>query len=82
MNAVLTIGNDGSVECLWTEAIPLESLGTLNVKRASNVEFNETSQLWEVKLATSPDVVAFENASRAVCIAWEVETINAQLLKK
>lgn len=80
MNAVITIANDGSVECLWTEAIPLDSLGTLNVKRASNVEFNEASQEWEVKLATSPDAVAFSHTSRAQCIAWEVETINDQLL--
>ncbi|MEI8289555.1 MAG: hypothetical protein WCH99_08770 [Verrucomicrobiota bacterium] len=80
MNAVLSIAPDGSVECLWTEAIPLESLGTLTVKRASNVEFNEASQEWEVILATAPDVVAFSHKSRAACIAWEVETINERLL--
>lgn len=82
MNAVLTIGNDGSVECLWTEAIPLESLGTLHVKRASNVEFNEATQQWEVRLATAPDVVAYSDPSRAACIAWEIETINHQLLSR
>lgn len=82
MNIIISIDSSGNMECLYTEAIPLESLGTLNVKRASNVEFNEVNQLWEVKLATAPDVVAFAHASRATCIAWEVETINAQLLKQ
>lgn len=82
MNAVLSIAPDGSVECLWTEAIPLESLGTLKVKRASNVEFNDDAQQWEVRLADSPDVVAFAHCSREICIAWEIETINKQLLNQ
>ena len=82
MNAVLTIAPDGSIECLWTETLPLETLGTLHVRRASNVEFNEATQQWEVILATAPDVVAFSHSSRAACIAWEVETINNQLLQQ
>jgi hypothetical protein len=82
MNAILTISDTGDIECLWTEAIPLESLGTLTVKRASSIEFNDASQMWEVKLATAPDVVAFEYKSRAACIAWEVETINNKLMNQ
>lgn len=82
MNAVITIDNDGSVECLWTEAIALESLGPLTVKRASNIEFNDAAQQWEVCLATAPDVVAFAHTSRAACIAWEIDTINQQLLNR
>lgn len=83
LTALLTVDeSDGSIECLWTDAIPLDQLGTLKVKRASNVEFNETSQEWEVKLATAPDVVAFSHASRAQCIAWEINIINRELLQK
>lgn len=82
MNAVLSIAPDGSIETLWTEAIPLESLGTLRVKRASLVEFNEVSQEWEVRLCPNTEDVVFSHKSRAACIAWEIETINAQLLLK
>jgi len=82
MNIVLSISPDGSVECLWTEALPLDKLGSLHVKRASNVEFDEASQQWQVKLATAPDAVAFASPSRAACIAWEVETLNTQLLNQ
>ena len=82
MNAILTIDAEGTVECLWTEALPLESLGPLTVKRASNIEFNDATQEWEVRLADNPQAVAFTNKSRAACVAWEIETINQKLLNK
>ena len=70
---------DGTLHCLWTEAVPLAQLGRLDVRRASTVEFNETKQHWEVRMASSPETVAFSHPSRAVCLDWERETINDQL---
>lgn len=49
MNPVLTFELDGVVRCLHTDAIPLQSLGTLEVQRATNIEFNASTQQWEVK---------------------------------
>lgn len=79
MNVVIQITASGIVRCLWTEAVDLAAIGSLDVQRASNVEFNTDSQLWEVRLADNPDHVAYTNPSRAACIAWEIETINERL---
>ena len=49
MNSVLTFELDGVVRCLHTDAIPLQSLGTLTVQRATSIEFNASTQQWEVK---------------------------------
>ena len=84
---------DGAVRCLWTEAVPLATLGRLTVTRASTIEFNPVAQQWEVRLtggsaraasgaasqreAAHPD---FAHASREACLQWERDTLNAQLL--
>jgi hypothetical protein len=57
-------------------------IGRLHPVRASTVEFNDEKQVWEVRLESNPDAVAFSDPSRAACIAWEVQTINHQLLTK
>lgn len=80
MTIAIDITPDGTARCLWTESLPLADIGRLDVARASNVEFNHASQLWEVRLASNPGRVAFSDPSRAACIAWEIDTINAQLL--
>ena len=74
MNPVLTFELDGVVRCLHTDAIPLQSLGTLTVKRATTIEFNASTQQWEVKDAAG--VILFTNSSRSRCLAWEVERFN------
>lgn len=79
MKHVISIESDGTATCLWTEEINLAEIGSLDVRRASNVEFNPESQMWEVRLADNPEHVAFTAPSRAACIAWEVETLNARL---
>jgi hypothetical protein len=76
---VLSIGEDGNGKCLWNEALPLSELGTLEVTRASNVEFDAQTQLWEVRLESDPGRVAFSHASRDRCIEWEIETIQNNL---
>ena len=70
---------EGTANCLWTEAVPLAELGRLDIQRASTVEFNPTTQQWEVRLASDPGVVAFSHQSRQECLVWEREIINEQL---
>jgi hypothetical protein len=67
----ITFALDGTASCLWTEAVPLHELGRLEVHRASMVEFNGATQFWEVRLVSTPDTVAFANASREACLEWE-----------
>lgn len=80
MNSVISFAPDGTARCLWLEHLPLNEIGRLEIARASTVEFNQDSQQWEVRLADNPQRVAFAHPSRARCIAWEIETLNAQLL--
>ena len=76
---IMIFGTGGTARCLWTEAVPLQELGRLDVQRASTVEFNPTKQVWEVRLASAPDTVAFGHASRETCLQWERSQINALL---
>ena len=80
MNAhTITFAPDGTARCLWTDLVPLHELGWLDLQRASTVEFNSVTQLWEVRLASVPDTVTFSNPSRQTCLNWERKTINALL---
>ena len=74
MNPVLTFELDGVVRCLHTDAIPLQSLGTLEVQRATNIEFNPAVQQWEVKDAIG--LTLHSDPSRSCCLAWEVDRFN------
>ncbi len=72
MTATLTFREDGSALCLHTDLLPLGELGTLTVSRNSEVEFNHTTQLWEVTRPGERSHVLYANASRSACIEWEI----------
>ena len=74
MNPVLTFDVDGIVRCLHTDAIPLQSLGTLEVQRATSIEFNSAVQQWEVKDADG--ITLHSDPSRSCCLAWELDRFN------
>ena len=74
MNPVLTFDVDGVVRCLHTDAIPLQSIGTLEIQRATNIEFNPATQAWDVTDAGG--AILHSDASRSRCLAWEVEHFN------
>ena len=82
MTAILEFGADGSGQCLHTDAIPLQELGRLTVRRASTVEFSEELQQWEVRSEKRRNtvrpfhgayrkVVLFRNESRQACLDYE-----------
>ncbi len=74
MSIELTFDADGTGRCLHTEAIDLATVGELKIERASNVEFNNTSQKWEVLGLDGTKL--FEDESRAVCIQWEASHVD------
>jgi hypothetical protein len=74
-STTLRFCKDGSVVGVYTDLIPLHKLGTLTISRASTIEFNSTTQQWEVRW-TGEESVAFSNPSRTVCNQWEVEQLN------
>jgi len=76
---VFHISPTGQIETLYSEELPLFALGTTTITRASNIEFNNTEQLWEVKIN---DRILFSDASRARCIDWEHRYFNRVLMAK
>lgn len=81
IKSVLSVDSDGTIRGLWTEDVPLESIGRLSMQRASHVEFNETTQLWEVWIAgKQTETPAFTSPSRQACIDWERNYFHDQFL--
>jgi hypothetical protein len=70
---VLTVKNTGEAGCLYSELIDLSSIGSLEVSRASEIEFNQAEQKWEVR---ANGRVLFAHSSRAICLAWEIQHFN------
>lgn len=72
--AVLKFDLAGNGHGLFTEAIDLSTLGTLEIVRASTIEFNNTAQQWEVKDAAGE--LHFSHPSRQACLDWEHQYFN------
>ena len=72
--AVLKFDPAGNGHGLFTEAIDLSSLGTLEIVRASSIEFNNTAQQWEVKGTVGE--LHFSHPSRQTCLDWEHQYFN------
>ena len=81
MSHTLSIDESGDIETLWTDALPLAELGAMTMTRASNIEFNEELQMWEVFIAGSR-VAYYANKSRQACLDWEIEYFNRRILEK
>jgi hypothetical protein len=65
----LVITPDGNCECLHTEAIDLTSLGLLEIRRATEIEFDNAIQEWTVKDAGGR--ILHTHESRDECLCWE-----------
>jgi hypothetical protein len=74
MTTQISFTTDGTAHCLWTEAVPLHELGRLEITRASNIEFNNSTQHWEVKDLRGK--VRFIARSRCACLEWEEENLQ------
>jgi hypothetical protein len=76
MNVNISFKPDGTAQCLWTEALPLHELGRLEIDRASNIEFNNATQHWEVK--DRKGKVRFIARSRSSCLEWEQQNLQPE----
>ena len=74
MNINISFKPDGTAQCLWTEALPLHELGRLEISRATNIEFNNSTQEWEVK--DQKGKVRFFSRSRSACLEWEEQNLQ------
>jgi len=64
----LVITVDGNCECLHTELIDLASLGMLEVRRATEIKFDNRIQEWVVKIGGRR---LHSHESRDECLCWE-----------
>lgn len=71
---LLTIKPNGTGSCLYSELIDLQSIGPLQIQRASTIEFNNRTQRWEVKNLKGR--VLFFATSRQACVDWEHENLG------
>jgi len=70
MSTTLRFDRRGGIECLYTEAVDLRTLGRLRVVRATEIAFDPDEQRWEVRCAASRKLLQ-SDPSRAACLAWE-----------
>ncbi len=71
---VITFTPDGTARCLWTEAVPLHELGRLEIHRASNIDFENATQRWQV--IDRRGKLRFFAKSRAACLEWEQQNLQ------
>ena len=75
MNSTLRFATGGLIDCLYTEAIDLRALGRLNVVRATDIRFNDSTQQWDVHAADTGQVL-FSHSSRSECLLWEHDNLQ------
>ena len=74
VESIIDFSEEGLGECLYTEAVDLRSLGKIQCRRASYIEFNPRTQEWEVTDAESNKIL-YSHPSRQTCIEWEKENL-------
>jgi hypothetical protein len=71
---VLTFDASGNGRCLYTEHFDLNTIGKLEIRRASEIEFNNQMQQWEVR--NPENQILYSNPSRTMCLTWEYQFFN------
>jgi hypothetical protein len=74
MNITISFKPDGTAQCLWTDVLPLHELGRLEIHRANHIEFNNSTQHWEVKDRAGK--VRFIAKLRSACLEWEQSNLQ------
>jgi hypothetical protein len=69
VKAALIVTPDGNCQCLHTEVISLEALGDLKISRATDIVFDNDTQLWEVWGGVGHAL--YGHPSRQACLDWE-----------
>ncbi len=76
VDLIFEIDEEGDLHGLYTEEIDLFSIERVtNVRKASNVEFNEVEQVWEV--LSIDGKVLHKSKSREAAINWEIVSFSS-----
>ena len=75
----IIVRSDGKASCIYAESIPVQSIGSLKISRASHVEPTDQGQ-WMVDLSPveGPTVGPFN--TRSVAISAEVDWLKQNWL--
>ena len=74
--ASLTFTPNGLGHGIYTEAIDLGRIGLLSIRRATDIEFNNKTQYWQVK--DKRGFAMFNSPSRQECLEWERLHLESQ----
>jgi hypothetical protein len=75
----LVVARGGEVRCVYDEAIPLHSLGRIDIRRGSHVEPDETGR-WSADLAPIGGPVLGPFDERSAALAAETAWLRAHWL--
>lgn len=67
----LQITASGGVRMLHDDSVNLAELGTIEMSRASHVEFDNEKQAWYVQSALTLKILKDDFPDRASALAWE-----------
>lgn len=75
MLPTIDIDEDGNIQTIYSDELDLHEIGTIhNVRRASNVDFDEVEQLWHVKLLDG--TVIYKDKNREKAIEEEIKLLS------
>jgi hypothetical protein len=74
---ILAFYEDGTARGLFSEQIDLSTIGRLEMARASNVEWNNRWECWQVNDLDGRQL--FTAHSREECLKWERSYFEAML---
>ena len=73
----ILITNNGTIVSLYNDILREVDLGLLKVKRASNVEFNNDTQLWDIDILGEGIIGSFKTRKEA--IDFEIEFLEKRI---
>ena len=73
----VTVTADGVIQLLHTDELDLGSLGRLNVRRASHVEFDNAAQVWVARTPTGELLGEFR--TRREALDYKVQVLNERI---
>lgn len=76
----LIIETGGNVRCIYDEALPLNTIGPLMIRRASHVEPTESGK-WQADLTPVDGPVLGPFANRSDALRAEVDWLKANWLR-
>ena len=70
---ILEILPNGNVRSLYSNKIDLSKLGCQTIRRASHVEFNNESRMWQVRSAKTMKLLFATQGTREDALEWETD---------